>query len=771
MTKNQTFLALAAVALVVLMSWISLDRWGGLPSAEIPEALPLQAVKMPPAADHPAVSALPAVRSAAPRSSHSLFKGGRSTLFEWIRTTPAARRIREVFPDPDLMSPVPVLQQGELLELALFEDAVFSAVISRVTRYPNGAVGITAHLEGGGTAFLSYCGGELRGSITVPGSADWYVRYDTETDAHYAVEVDRENSDCLEGAEPKIPPANHAAETDGPALPAAVKPAGPVELGDIPAGYPADAVQVDVMIVYTPAALTDQGGTNGMNNNIALTMEKANEAHANSDTRVYLNLVHSTGVTYTEAAGSGADLDALTDFDGVIDEVHTVRDTYSADMVCMFVDRDDTGGLGWLLNDEDGQPANAFCIARVQQTDWTYTVVHEWGHNMGCSHSKTQAVQPWTGNLFSYSAGWQWADTKSSTAIGYCSVMTYENFDGSSGDEYERVGHFSNPAISYIGVSTSPTGDAADGDNARTIREVRYAVSDYRIPMSLVSQFPSSSSFENTFSPWRYYEGDTTWDRDRDGTTSSGTGPSVGADGDYYIYIEASGFSYDTALLQAAFDFSGVSSPHIAFSYHLYGADMGSLYLEASTNAGGSWAALWSESGNQGDQWFSTNVSLSAFTGRTNVQLRFRGVIGSGFRSDMALDAVTVNAADLPVDDIDDDGLPDDWETLYFGGATNANPEALCSNGINTVLQAYIAGFDPTDPAAGFGMTGLDAQDRVVQWSAVSGRWYSVFWTDDLGSGFPPVPLMSNLTSGAFTDSVHAAEDAGFYRIEVELAP
>jgi hypothetical protein len=121
--------------------------------------------------------------------------------------------------------------------------------------------------------------------------------------------------------------------------------------------------------------------------------------------------------------------------------------------------------------------------------------------------------------------------------------------------------------------------------------------------------------------------------------------------------------------------------------------------------------------------------------------------------------------------DADGDGLPDDWETLYFGGVTNANPAAFCSNGVNTVLQAYIAGFDPTNPAAGFGMTGLDAQGRIVQWSAVSGRWYSVYWTDDLGSGFPSFPLVSNLTSGAFTDSVHAAEGAGFYRIEVELVP
>jgi PKD repeat protein len=47
--------------------------------------------------------------------------------------------------------------------------------------------------------------------------------------------------------------------------------------------------------------------------------------------------------------------------------------------------------------------------------------------------------------------------------------------------------------------------------------------------------------------------------------------------------------------------------------------------------------------------------------------------------------------------DADDDGLPDEWENQYFGGSTNANPHALAANGVNTILEAYVAGLNPTN--------------------------------------------------------------------------
>ncbi|MBI9021247.1 MAG: hypothetical protein JEZ10_08355 [Verrucomicrobia bacterium] len=123
--------------------------------------------------------------------------------------------------------------------------------------------------------------------------------------------------------------------------------------------------------------------------------------------------------------------------------------------------------------------------------------------------------------------------------------------------------------------------------------------------------------------------------------------------------------------------------------------------------------------------------------------------------------------------DLDDDELPDWWEALYYGGVTNANAVATAANGVNTVLEAYIAGLDPTDPDAVFLISDLGPllSENILQWQDVSGRVYTIYWSSNLLSGFEVAPLASNITSGAFTDTVHNADDAAFYRLEVQLAP
>lgn len=120
-----------------------------------------------------------------------------------------------------------------------------------------------------------------------------------------------------------------------------------------------------------------------------------------------------------------------------------------------------------------------------------------------------------------------------------------------------------------------------------------------------------------------------------------------------------------------------------------------------------------------------------------------------------------------PLADADDNGLPDGWELRYFG-ATGVDPSAVCSNGINTIRESYIAGLDPTSPDAFFGITGGDAINRIIQWEAVSGRVYSVWWTTNLLNGF--VPVLTNYLDSSATDTLHKAESTGFYKLTVQLA-
>ncbi len=232
---------------------------------------------------------------------------------------------------------------------------------------------------------------------------------------------------------------------------------------------------VTLMIVYTPAAAAwASANETSINNTISLLMVKAQLALDNSNTLMTIKLVYSAQVTYTELNNNNDLYNLTNNGDGIMDEVHTWRNTYCADVVVLLEQTDFTGGLGWLLNTTLGLPAYAFSLTRVQQASWTYTTVHEIGHNMGCHHHKLQNVQPGPG-LFSYSAGWRW--TGSSNAK-YCSVMTYES--GSyfpDGITHTRLAYFSNPGISYQGV---PTGHSTDGDNAYTLRQIKAVVAAYR---------------------------------------------------------------------------------------------------------------------------------------------------------------------------------------------------------------------------------------------------------------------------------------------------
>jgi PKD repeat protein len=120
--------------------------------------------------------------------------------------------------------------------------------------------------------------------------------------------------------------------------------------------------------------------------------------------------------------------------------------------------------------------------------------------------------------------------------------------------------------------------------------------------------------------------------------------------------------------------------------------------------------------------------------------------------------------------DADGDGISDSWEAQYFGGSTNANPNSMAANGVNTVMESYVAGLNPTNAQSVFTVTNrMTAAQSTLQWSSVSGRVYSVYWTTNLFNSFQP--LASNIAwpQNSWTDAVHGAEIKNFYRIKVQM--
>lgn len=152
--------------------------------------------------------------------------------------------------------------------------------------------------------------------------------------------------------------------------------------------------------------------------------------------------------------------------------------------------------------------------------------------------------------------------------------------------------------------------------------------------------------FNSNFLYWNQASNDLNqWTRKSGGTPSSKTGPSSASEGSHYVYIEASygGYPFKNAVMNSAcIDLSSMSTPKLAFSYHMYGSSMGTLKVSILNVTTGLKRAVFSQAGNQGNQWHDIQVDLSTFQGQT-IQIIIEGETGYGFRSDIAIDMVEIS--------------------------------------------------------------------------------------------------------------------------------
>lgn len=140
------------------------------------------------------------------------------------------------------------------------------------------------------------------------------------------------------------------------------------------------------------------------------------------------------------------------------------------------------------------------------------------------------------------------------------------------------------------------------------------------------------------FQDWRINEGS---------TPSANTGPvqdfSPGTITGNYAYLEASACSNSEAqMISPCIDLRTAINPELSFAYHMFGANMGELHVDVLS--GGAWNLDVTPFliGDQGNNWFVRTVSLSPFIGNV-IKIRFRGITGNGFASDMALDAIGIS--------------------------------------------------------------------------------------------------------------------------------
>jgi hypothetical protein len=114
--------------------------------------------------------------------------------------------------------------------------------------------------------------------------------------------------------------------------------------------------------------------------------------------------------------------------------------------------------------------------------------------------------------------------------------------------------------------------------------------------------------------------------------------------------------------------------------------------------------------------------------------------------------------------DTDHDGLPDWWESRYFGSITNAVPQAPAANQFSN-LQCYWLGLDPTSPSSTFrAQASLQSGTGYPQisWSSVGGKSYAVEYADSLtvsGAGFTPALTVTETNVPAGVESTETFVD------------
>ena len=180
---------------------------------------------------------------------------------------------------------------------------------------------------------------------------------------------------------------------------------------------------VDILVVYTPNAETSEGGKEEIEATIEAEIEKTNQALVNSGlSHRKIRLVAMEKVDYTQSDNNMSDnLQVLKDKkgdyydpEGVLDEVHTLRERFGADLVHLFVEQA-KGSCGiatdynlhskkFVENFCADDPNPNECIVQKRREIWRqrgygvlsivpgcrtqYSFTHELGHNFGLWHDR-----------------------------------------------------------------------------------------------------------------------------------------------------------------------------------------------------------------------------------------------------------------------------------------------------------------------------------------------------------------------------------------------
>jgi hypothetical protein len=274
----------------------------------------------------------------------------------------------------------------------------------------------------------------------------------------------------------------------------------PEEAPPIPAPIPSDKAEtfsplpqaddgtlIDVLVVYTAAAAN---ASSSINAEIQLAIDETNQTYVNSGVTQRVRLVHAAQVSYTETGHGDVDLVRLQNpSDGYLDEVHTLRDAYGADLVSFWVENmGNDCGIGYLMTAVlPSFASHGFSVVARDCATGYYSFGHEMGHNMGAHHDRY--LKDGDG-AYPYSHGYVYTPGRWRT------VMAYNQECADKGFNCTRIPYWSNPAVDYQGIPTGISEDSQESANNRlTLEHTASTVANFRTS-TLPSRKPNLTPYQ-----------------------------------------------------------------------------------------------------------------------------------------------------------------------------------------------------------------------------------------------------------------------------------
>jgi hypothetical protein len=372
-----------------------------------------------------------------------------------------AKRKARASLNPEALNLLGVGKRVSSLRVSLFPNVVFElqGVKSDIRLVGTAVNEFSITGDKNGSAVLSVTGGVLYGTVTTGTNVVYRIRQEA-TDIYMIEELDQ--SKFPECANP--PGLWELSELERPAKSSAIAPSSDAVTTED------DGTLIKVLVAYTQAAETAAGGASSMASLIATAEAETNTGYSASGVNFLISVVNTEKVTYDETAGFETALYAITNAsDGLMDSVHGLRDTYSADLVVLLIENRDYCGIAWKPSTVSSSNAGfGFSVVGWNCATGYYSFAHEMGHNMGANHDTYV-----DSSTLPYAYGHGFVNTSARVR----SIMAYNTECSDSGFNCTRVNHWSATDSLYNGSMI--IGDALATNNV-ALNNSAYSISNYR---------------------------------------------------------------------------------------------------------------------------------------------------------------------------------------------------------------------------------------------------------------------------------------------------